>query len=290
MIDAMEIGAPMEHKTGAKHRAKSWGYPDMDGNDEFAMSCSCGFNHAGIATIEEAIAMETGHWKPGFAKPFNAETLYTKKGEEVETQMTDDEAHKILIKRAAEADERGRPNSFIDSLVAGREKYGQYTDGQRPWLHKLANEHVAPKPARKLSDVRFPLLLAMMQTAAMDLTKPRITFDWNGRTVQLSIAGSTARVPGSLNVTDGGPYGESTWYGRIIPNGNDCAKFDAGRAVEDWVIDALTALNEDPQAAAAEHGHRTGRCCFCNLVIKTTESLAVGYGPICADHYGLPWG
>jgi len=31
-------------------------------------------------------------------------------------------------------------------------------------------------------------------------------------------------------------------------------------------------------------------CCFCGRDLDTAESISMGYGPICADKYGLPWG
>lgn len=41
---------------------------------------------------------------------------------------------------------------------------------------------------------------------------------------------------------------------------------------------------------AAAHGHLTERCCFCGIKLRTPESVAVGYGPDCAEQRGLPWG
>ena len=41
---------------------------------------------------------------------------------------------------------------------------------------------------------------------------------------------------------------------------------------------------------AALFGHTTHRCVFCARNLSTAESTAVGYGPTCADKYGLPWG
>lgn len=290
MMTAADAAAPVERRTKAKHITKAWGYPGGGHEAEFAVSCTCGFNEAGLATLEEAQELETGHWKPGFVRAFKSESLYTRKGEEVITTMTDEAARDALVQKVKEADARGRPNNFASDLVAGFEKYGSWTDGQRPWAHKLANEQATPKPARKLSQRRFERLVDLMQEAATNLQRPKVTFDWEGRTVQLSISGNTARVPGSLNVTDGGSYGDSIWYGRILPSGDDRGAYDSGIYSENWVLDALRALNDDPAAAAAEHGHRTGACCFCNRKIETNESLAVGYGPVCADHFGLPWG
>jgi hypothetical protein len=41
---------------------------------------------------------------------------------------------------------------------------------------------------------------------------------------------------------------------------------------------------------AAEFGHANHRCCFCGRNLSRGESTTVGYGPDCADKYGLPWG
>lgn len=49
------------------------------------------------------------------------------------------------------------------------------------------------------------------------------------------------------------------------------------------------ATKTTPEQAAA-FGKLVGRCCFCSHAIDTPESTAVGYGPICAGKYGLPWG
>lgn len=34
----------------------------------------------------------------------------------------------------------------------------------------------------------------------------------------------------------------------------------------------------------------TGHCCFCSLPLTDERSTAVGYGKVCADHFGLSWG
>jgi len=42
-------------------------------------------------------------------------------------------------------------------------------------------------------------------------------------------------------------------------------------------------------AAAVASGHASGACCFCSRQLDDPRSVAHGYGPICAGHYGLPW-
>jgi hypothetical protein len=41
---------------------------------------------------------------------------------------------------------------------------------------------------------------------------------------------------------------------------------------------------------AAAFGHTHHRCVFCARKLSRGESTAVGYGPDCAENYGLPWG
>lgn len=55
-------------------------------------------------------------------------------------------------------------------------------------------------------------------------------------------------------------------------------------------IDAVRAFGDDPIRHAAAHGQRTSNCCFCRLQLTDGRSLAMGYGPVCASNWGLPWG
>jgi hypothetical protein len=52
----------------------------------------------------------------------------------------------------------------------------------------------------------------------------------------------------------------------------------------------LDALAADPERVAAAYGKHTGQCCFCGSALSDGRSVAVGYGPICAKHYGMAWG
>ena len=38
---------------------------------------------------------------------------------------------------------------------------------------------------------------------------------------------------------------------------------------------------------AAQHGHETGHCCFCNKKLDDEKSVTLGCGPVCAKNYGL---
>lgn len=80
-------------------------------------------------------------------------------------------------------------------------------------------------------------------------------------------------------------YGDRPYLGKITPEG----KFFAGRGVEDDVKQRIAEVGSDVVGSAKAHGAQHGNCCFCSRDLTTDESVSNGYGPICADRYGLPW-
>lgn len=103
--------------------------------------------------------------------------------------------------------------------------------------------------------------------------------------LRLSMAGSRARIPGSINVASGDG---AAWFGRILRDG----AFEPSRKqdVPAGLVDALVAFAAEPARVAAEHGRRTGRCCFCDLRLNDPTSTAIGYGATCAKRWGQPYG
>jgi hypothetical protein len=100
------------------------------------------------------------------------------------------------------------------------------------------------------------------------------------------VAGERSKQPGVINVTDGGPFGNNKWYGRVMPDGewvacrNDYPELAA-------VALLLKRLGEDPLAVAAEFGKMSGMCAFCGKALSDDKSVAVGYGPVCAQKWNL---
>ena len=80
-------------------------------------------------------------------------------------------------------------------------------------------------------------------------------------------------------------YGYRDYLGKITPEG----KFFAGRGVEDDVKQRIAEVGADVVTAAKAHGAQHNNCCFCSRDLTTNESVSNGYGPICAERYGLPW-
>lgn len=108
----------------------------------------------------------------------------------------------------------------------------------------------------------------------------------DGQNVVLSRAGAKSKYTGQIIVTDERPYGSNTYFGRVDTSGN----FIPAWANSPAVSSLLLRLSADPAGVASEYGRLTGHCCFCSLPLTDARSTAVGYGPICAGKFGLPWG
>jgi hypothetical protein len=106
---------------------------------------------------------------------------------------------------------------------------------------------------------------------------------------RINVAGDRAREPGSLTITSSSErdqYGRRKWLGRITKAGT----FEPARDTDPALGDKLRAFAADPAAVAAQHGQITKSCCFCNKNLTHPASRTVGYGPDCAENFGLPWG
>jgi len=109
-----------------------------------------------------------------------------------------------------------------------------------------------------------------------------------GGPVVLKLAGSKSRHPGCIMVTNGGTYGteSNVYYGRIAQDG----ALYPSKEIQWDVLNVLRELANDPAETAARYGKLTGNCSFCDTALTDSRSTAVGYGPVCAKHYNLPWG
>ena len=69
----------------------------------------------------------------------------------------------------------------------------------------------------------------------------------------------------------------------LIVRGNGKGSFTYVRSAMDRVRAEGTPLTE---AEAQAFGRQHGLCCACARYLDDERSLAVGYGPVCANHYG----
>lgn len=176
--------------------------------------------------------------------------------------------------------------SFAQSLVQQAARR-PLSAKQMAWVDKL-NQRASAPPRVSACVGNVAGLLALFNTARSNgLRNPAIVAQSPVGPIRLSVAGSTARQPGTINVAEKGRFGEATWFGRIKLDGTFEASRDGAPAE---LIDYLTTFAERPAQMAAAHGHATGSCCFCNKELTDARSVAVGYGPVCATKWALPWG
>lgn len=161
-------------------------------------------------------------------------------------------------------------------------------------------------------------VLSMFKLAAMHLQAPKIRLYFGHTekpddvfsrpkfnlqtTMRVCPASATSKYPGSLYLKpDRGDY--SRWYGRIeqdgrfvpgnipMPTGNfDLEDGPNGERNSVSARTIILAFLCDPVNVSAQMGRLIGRCCYCNRHLEDERSTIKGYGPICANNYGLPWG
>lgn len=182
----------------------------------------------------------------------------------------------------------GNSAEFATSLVARFDDWGNLSDKQWHWVGELTKRASQPQKA-KVQVGDLSALLALFDKAKQHLKRPAIVLSVEGmdKFVRLSVAGPQAKVPGSINVATAEPFGEGRWFGRITREGEFAPSREEAPPA---LVPALTRFACDPVVEAKRHAKLTGLCCFCNRQLTDERSTDVGYGPICAGHYGLPWG
>lgn len=166
-------------------------------------------------------------------------------------------------------------SDFARSLADSITRYGRLSDKQMYWAMRLT----APKPS--VDSIDFAKVVALVDRARAKGAK-RIALTFGDIEVKFAAGGRNA---GGLWVTDGKPFGSNRLYGSVAAGSTALVlRREAGE-----VVDALRTIAADPTAAAVKHGKVSGCCCFCARPLTDAGSVEHGYGPTCAEKYGLPW-
>lgn len=215
-------------------------------------------------------------------------TLTTKKGLAVTTPLSDREAMMLLAQDESEFAQK-LYNTYLAKPLS---------DDQIVWAHKLVvdagrqryNESIKPVPVKPIKNKitgQYTSIVEMFAQAKKHLKYPKLKIRLDAsQVIELKLSGLQSKYCGQIQITDGGKFGDNQWYGRITAEG----VFSAANNCPDWVMGALSEFAANPQFISANYGQITGECCFCYRELTDSRSLNVGYGAICADHYGLPWG
>ena len=158
---------------------------------------------------------------------------------------------------------------------------------QIAWCHKLATDARSPAVGttvnRWVDGLDLSAIVAMFdRAAAAQKRQPQIALRLpEGDGLYLRRNGDRAREPGSIAMTDGGPYGRNTYYGTISRDGSVRRGGQFSR-----IEQVLRNLAANPELVGGQHGIATGNCCFCARALSTKASRSVGYGPDCAEKWG----
>ncbi len=178
---------------------------------------------------------------------------------------------------------RGKSETCLD-IAAKLERFGSFaSERQAEYARKLV-EWTKPRQPRQ-PEYTLGQIPPGVTPAPVHAPAPRLArlFTLMQRLAKLEIGAITlARKNGSDLVwvklsgiegvvgrlTDGGVL---TLFARCPEPGN--------------LLASLSAIEEDPEAAAARHGKASGRCSVCSRDLTDPESIERGIGPICAGKF-----
>lgn len=180
---------------------------------------------------------------------------------------------------------------FAYSLLGAAAGRG-LSDKQATWVRKMADRILhPPKPPEvvELGDVSgLVALFAKASASGLKWPKLRVVTD-DGTTLTLRRAGEQSKHVGQIMVTSG-QRDDRVYYGRVDLDGRFHPSQQPTADALAQAMPALVAMATDPAAAGRAYGQRTGHCAFCSLPLDDKRSVDVGYGPVCAENFGLPWG
>lgn len=176
---------------------------------------------------------------------------------------------------------------FAASLIAGVRKYGGLTDKQLAAVHSAVARDAAREEQRELTATQTQLdmsdLLHRFHLALQaGIKRPKV----NTGDLLFSLAPPSGKNAGHVYVKgEKDDWGDRPYLGKVTPEG----RFFPSRECSEDKQQRIAKIGSDVVGSAKAHGAQHGNCCFCGRGLKTDASVSNGYGPDCADHYGLPW-
>jgi len=193
---------------------------------------------------------------------------------------------KVEALRAAVPALAERDQGFAKSLIESYDDRCQLTDKQFIWIEKLLDS-TTPKAVAQVEADKEVLkpIVDLLVAAGKEMKKPAIRFAFpDGTRGKLSLAPSSGVNAGHIYVKDG-----SSYAGKITPAG-ELRLIGPNDDRKTALVEALTKFAEHPVETARQYGKDTKSCCFCGIGLTDPRSKIVGYGPICAAKFSLPWG
>ena len=179
---------------------------------------------------------------------------------------------------------------FARSLISQFNARGSLSPKQEEWVNIIITENLEAATIPAPAKLGLDRVIDIFDLASQTLKYPKLVIQFgDGSDLKLSRAGPTSRFNGEVQLTDGRPYGQNKYYGRVTGHG-ELVLTGEGRHYENELHSILKSMTTDLGAFAKMYGQKSGNCCFCRKELTTDKSLHAGYGPVCADNYGLAWG
>jgi len=191
------------------------------------------------------------------------------KGKTFESDLSFEMAQEVMRGRISTGDlVRGE---FVDKLASAE----RLSPKQEPWLHWFANGF--DKKDAVTADLRRVFKM-LDEARRCGIKHPAIRVQLGDSVVKLTLAGERSRFPGAINAVR---TEDRSWMGRVLRSGEVHIR-------DESLLDKLKLLASDPVNTCRLYGRRLNHCCFCGRELENHVSVELGYGPVCAKHYGLP--
>jgi hypothetical protein len=175
--------------------------------------------------------------------------------------------------------------------LAKKGKTSSMSSKQRYWMVEMilrSMEVNNPPPAvQKEMIPGGNNLWSIFKMAGEKLKYPKITLNLMGVGDLALTLVRKSKYGENISLTDGKSYGENQFFGRVYPNGAYEPYSKLSPAERAGIAEFLTEMAQDPAATATKYGKLSGKCMFCNSALTDENSTAAGFGPVCADNWGL---
>lgn len=177
--------------------------------------------------------------------------------------------------------------SFAKDLLWSWDSKKKLSDKQAEWVVNLILRASTPTQEVSTTKLQGENLWTIFKMAGDKLKYPKITVQLDGvGTLALTLL-RKSKYGENVSLTDGKPFGENQFYGRVSPDGVYTPHAKHSKAVIGVVTEFLNEMSVNPTETAAKYGKLSGKCMFCNSALTDENSTAAGFGPVCADNWGL---
>lgn len=205
-------------------------------------------------------------------------------------------------------------HDFGISLCEYHRKHGRLSDKQLYWVRRLtakaagmlpvaAGTTNTPKAAVETMAFSAQPLRAIFDKARESIKYPSITLPGipiAGDKLRIYLSEQSPKYAGHLMFKCASGDLDKLLYAVVDKEGNGTLfmyplrkRLELGTYTKEQntaLVNAIMGIAIDPLKVTKINGIKYNHCCFCGNELTNVSSVYHGYGPTCAENYGLPWG